>query len=500
MTISRERLLVIAAAVVLVVARTSVFVIWEQAAFDSDQAIVGLMAKHLAEGRAFPLFFYGQNYLLAVEAWMAAPLFWLAGPSVAALKLPLLAVNVAVAVLLVRLIEREMGLRPVLAGLASVFFVLASPGIANQLMTALGVSVEPFLYVLLIWMLRNRPAWQGLVLGFGFLHREFTAYGFLALLLVSAADRSLFTRKRLTGAGLALAAAAAAVAATWWLRPYSSALGPGTSFADVYGAANNLASLAARVCGEPDLIVRGLRQLFGTYLGYLFGLTPVALSDFWVNSRLEEGVAGGWPIFGAACLAGLVRIVWLRVRPAAPGSSPSIAFGAYLFVVGLLTVIAYDVGRCGDLHVLTVRYALLGVLAPVGILAVWLSLEPRRAVRAGIAGLAIAWGCWSLAGHARLWDEYVFRTPPAYRRAVADYLIANRIRYARADYWTAYHVTFLARERVVVDITEGVRRIASYQTRVEAAGERAVLISRQPCEAPGVEVVPRVYWVCGQVP
>lgn len=88
MTISRERLLVIAAAVVLVVARTSVFVIWEQAAFDSDQAIVGLMAKHLAEGRAFPLFFYGQNYLLAVEAWMAAPLFWLAGPSVAALKLP----------------------------------------------------------------------------------------------------------------------------------------------------------------------------------------------------------------------------------------------------------------------------------------------------------------------------------------------------------------------------------------------------------------------------
>ena len=146
MTIGRERALVMAAVVALVAARSSVFLLWEQAAFDSDQAIVGLMAKHLAEGRAFPLFFYGQNYLLAVEAWMAAPLFWLPGPSVAALKLPLLALNVGVAALLVRLIEREMGLRPFLAGLASVFFVLASPGIANQLVTALGVSVEPFLY------------------------------------------------------------------------------------------------------------------------------------------------------------------------------------------------------------------------------------------------------------------------------------------------------------------------------------------------------------------
>ena len=44
-------------------------------AFDSDQAIFGLMAKHLSELRALPVFMYGQNYILGVEAWMAAPLF-----------------------------------------------------------------------------------------------------------------------------------------------------------------------------------------------------------------------------------------------------------------------------------------------------------------------------------------------------------------------------------------------------------------------------------------
>jgi hypothetical protein len=103
---------------------------------------------------------------------------------VLALKLPLLALNVGTALLLVRMLERETGLRPALAALAASFFVVAPPGTSAQLMSALGVSVEPFLYVLLIWVLRERPIWRGVVLGLGFLHREFTAYGFAALLII----------------------------------------------------------------------------------------------------------------------------------------------------------------------------------------------------------------------------------------------------------------------------------------------------------------------------
>ena len=59
------------------------------------------MAKHLSEGRAFPLFFYGQAYMLAVEAWWMVPFFWIGGPTVAALRASLVATNVAVVVLLV---------------------------------------------------------------------------------------------------------------------------------------------------------------------------------------------------------------------------------------------------------------------------------------------------------------------------------------------------------------------------------------------------------------
>src|SRR5215218_2984381 len=89
-----------------VLLRSAVLLWWPLASFDSDQAITGLMAKHLAELRAFPLFYYGQNYMLGVEAWLAAPVFLVAGVSVAALKLPLLAINVAIGLLLLRTFER----------------------------------------------------------------------------------------------------------------------------------------------------------------------------------------------------------------------------------------------------------------------------------------------------------------------------------------------------------------------------------------------------------
>ena len=108
---ARERKAVYAAVVLLVLFRSLLFTFTELS-YDSDQAVIGLMAKHLAHGRAFPLFMYGQNYMLGIEAWMAAPMFLMFGVSVAALKLPILLVNLAVALLLVRLLERDCGLRP----------------------------------------------------------------------------------------------------------------------------------------------------------------------------------------------------------------------------------------------------------------------------------------------------------------------------------------------------------------------------------------------------
>ena len=191
----REWWIAASALAAVVVLRSAVFVIWPQpAGFDSDEAISGLMAKHLVEGRAFPLFFYGNNYILGVEAWLAAPVFALAGPSLTALRLPLLAINVAIALILLRVLVREAGLRPAIAAVPILFFALAAPGTTVEYLEANGGNVEPLLYVLLLWLTRRRPNWGGVVFAIGFLHREFTLYGLFALLTIEAAHGTLFTR------------------------------------------------------------------------------------------------------------------------------------------------------------------------------------------------------------------------------------------------------------------------------------------------------------------
>ena len=55
---------------------------------DADEAVVGLMARHILQGER-PLFFWGpsQEYLGALEAYVAAGLFAVAGSSNPALKL-----------------------------------------------------------------------------------------------------------------------------------------------------------------------------------------------------------------------------------------------------------------------------------------------------------------------------------------------------------------------------------------------------------------------------
>ena len=51
-------------------------------AVDGDESILGLMAKHMSEGREFPLFFYGQAYGLSLlETLPAAAAFLVFGPS-----------------------------------------------------------------------------------------------------------------------------------------------------------------------------------------------------------------------------------------------------------------------------------------------------------------------------------------------------------------------------------------------------------------------------------
>lgn len=62
---------------------------------DSDEAIIGLMARHILERGARPVFFYGQEYMGAFEAYAAAAVFAVAGASTAALKATMVVLDLA---------------------------------------------------------------------------------------------------------------------------------------------------------------------------------------------------------------------------------------------------------------------------------------------------------------------------------------------------------------------------------------------------------------------
>ncbi|HEY2432475.1 MAG TPA: hypothetical protein VGI12_07350 [Vicinamibacterales bacterium] len=485
---TRERRIVFFVVIVAVIWRSAVLVFWQQAQFDSDQAVFGLMAKHLSEGRAFPVFMYGQSYILGVEAWMAAPLFLLFGPSVAALKLPLLIINVTVAVLLLRLFEREGQLRPLTAAVAAAPFVLPAPGTAAHLLEPSGGNLEPFLYTLLMWMCRTNPILCGAILGVGFLHREFTVYAAGALCVVWAVERTLFTRQGLARVALMVSTAGIVWVIVQQLQRVSSAAGPGTTIADLGTAPNNLMELVARTCIAPSTLLQGGRLLLTEHWPQLFGTAPYPLSDFSIESGVSQGLAWASLLpLAAMLIAGvaIARAGW----PAARRALTSIP--GYLTLVGCFSVAGYVAGRCGSLSFYTMRYELLSLLGAAGVAAWFFSLSPSpRWTRPWLAAVA----CWTLlacVSHARLWHEYLTHPPVGAKREVMRMLEQEGVRYGTADYWIAYYITFLTDERIILASSDFVR-IRTYNVLVEHHAAEAVRISRTPC-AGGRMLVPRVY-------
>jgi hypothetical protein len=490
----RRLTIAMAAAVALVLARSAVFLWWEQSGFDSDQAIFGLMAKHLVEGRAFPMFIYGDSYLLAVQSWLAAPLFAIFGPSVAVLKIPVVAINAVTAALLVWILHRDGGLRPATALLASMFFVFAAPVMAKLLVETGGGNPEPFLYVLLLWVLRDRPLAFGLVFGLGFIHREFTTYGVTAIIAISLlADRRLnverVTAVALAGVGYFLVSQTASAGFL-----FSSPFGPGTTIeARDVGYGNS--ELAGRVCFAPETIVPSMTRLFGSYLGFPFGATSERLVTFGVRSLLPPS-PGFWPALGLVFAIALTRVIWISVRDRKPLWAGSAAVGTFLLLVGLQSGVVYVLTRCGRLEPDTLRYALLMLYIGVGIAALYFVYETQRTLRLAMAAVIVAWTAMTALGHARLFEEYLNREPGGPHRALATYLTDRGIKYARSDYWTAYVTTFLANEKVVVDAIDTVR-ITAYQKEVAAHDAEAVNVQREPCrDGTGEEAVAGTFWIC----
>jgi hypothetical protein len=354
------------AAVALVLLRSAVWTVWEQSDFDADQAIVGLMAKHLAELRAFPLYFYGQHYLLGVEAWIAAPFFLAFGVSVPVLKTPLVLMNITIALLLLRCLVRDAGLRPWLAFAASLFFVLPPPAPASRLLASNGGNVEPLLYTLLLWLTRARPVVFGLVAIVGLAHREYTLYALVAIVLLELWEGRLLTRTNLRDKAMAFGVMGLGAGLLALLKGYADLGGPGTAGTPGYAAVSaQFGTLASRFCWNPAVLIPNLRWLVGENLSVIFGWQEGPLSTY-AASGLLVGHAWAWLPLVVLLAAAAIGRVTARSEPRAPQSG----FAAYLILVGLQSALVYATLGCLVQDHMLIRYTLLTLFIPIGNLRV----------------------------------------------------------------------------------------------------------------------------------
>lgn len=139
---------------------------------DGDEAILGLMAKHIMEGRSFPIFFYGQPYMGSIESFLAAPIFYLFGISGYALLLVPTVLSLALLPLIYVMSRRFLSEGAAL--LATLYFAVPPQPLIIWSIKARGGFIETvflgsIVFILLARAIRAesppKPFGLGLVLG-----------------------------------------------------------------------------------------------------------------------------------------------------------------------------------------------------------------------------------------------------------------------------------------------------------------------------------------------
>ncbi len=467
----------LAVASALVVVRTLPYVIWGTLAFDADQAVVGLMSKHIAEFRALPVYQYALPYVVMVSAYVTAPFMWLFGPTIFALKLPLLLMNVGVGLLVIIAIVRA-GLRPAVAVASSLPVLLTSAVVNASLMDALGMTVEPLLFVIVLWYARRSPVLFGVTAALGFHVREFVAYGVAAIVAVDVLDGDAFSaagRRRWVLCALAALGTTAAISG---VARYASIRGPDTWL--VQELEGNLSTLGGAFCFAPRQAWRNIQELVLSYLGILLGAVPRPLADAAVQTRVWQGLPGAWAVFGGWMLV-IVALIVTRVKTLWTRRHQDVVqLGLFLALVGFQSIFVYTISRCGPLSLITVRYALMGVFLPTGLALLAWAVDPPRAIRTGLVAAFVALAGLNGWTHLRLWQEQVAGAPVPNRVQLVEALEAQGIRYARSDYWTAYYVDFLSQERVIVG-ADTLSRVDVYERALAQHATEVVRLSTEPC-------------------
>jgi hypothetical protein len=480
-------------------------------ATDSDEATFGLMALHINERGAHPIFFYGQNYMGAVEAYLAAGAFRPFGPSLFTLRLSTIALSAGFLVciyLLARLLY-ERGLA--LATLA-LLAIGSSVALFLQVFTNGGYADTLFFGALLMllatalarpesgaltkrrWRLLTYGAW-GLAAGLGL----WSDVLILPFILTSGALLLAFRwRELLRGMGAAVVAGLVIGAS------------PLIAFA---AAGNNPFQGAAAVQQAPNATQGGAIALYagqaaGTFLVSLPEITggaalcPISRAESWPLAHASPAalacttVHGLWSLgylalLGAALSAGahICRSAWLNMRRGGRGPEERaqlvIPMARFALALSAALTLALYVSSpvAARAPQFVMRYLVgLALATPVLLAPLWAWATSSAGRKAWTGRLAL--GVVALAyllGLAVILQAIPDARAEAQRQ---ERLIAGLDRLSvtavYTDYWTCDRVAFLSHERIICatlnpELQHDLDRYTPYRERVAATSEPAYL-------------------------
>lgn len=479
-----QALLVPAAIILLAVLFRAWLIAVDGVSFDSDEAIVGLMARHIIQGEPIPAFFYGQAYMGSLDAILVAGGFVLGGESVAtmrAVQLMLVACGLIAAYALALTVTR----RERIARLALLLLALPIALAALYTTATLGGYNEIALFgsviLLLGWQVtveRRREGWRwallGLLTGVGWWTNGAIVTPALVVVVLGVRYRVWRDWR-----GVLLAAALFVLgSAPWWVYNLRHDWAALDFLVGGYGAGGAVATLSP-LDSLVALLLLGLPALYGLRLPWEagFALTPWTLLAALVYLALVADLIAGW----------IAR--WGSQYTPEPDGIRR-ARGWVWLVFGVFAGV-FVFSSFADA---TGRYLIpLWVPAAIGV-ALGLERMDRRSRTLAAAGLLVLLAAQTITvidatrTPTGLQPQLVARLqiPRGHDQDVLDFLRAHDYTHGYAGYWTAYRLAFKAHEDVILDpalphedktVIGDNRRYAPYTDAVKAA-ERVVWITQ----------------------
>ena len=416
----------------------------------SEEAIMGLMARHMLFNRESYVFLWGQPYMGSLEAILAVPVFFLFGASPLTLKLVPFVFSlffIAASYFLVKLMLGEE------AALVSALLVSVSPVFLTVFSMLANAYIENLFYGTVVLILSYLIAFRsegkrqlylflllGLVAGVAFWNNLNSMIYLLAAFVFLALERRRWSSGYLPKILTLLAGLVFGSLPLWLFNLKHQWI----TFRFLGGGVSASASLYDRVAQ----LFTNFRNLLGVSRAIVGGGQSIA-TDFAV-----------YLLYGLSLLYALYYFFAKKDAEETAGRSGI----KLLLILTLMLAIFFSISRYGSLN--EARYALALYLALPAFLALLLrDLGKKSRALATVLLVVVLFS--SMLGNVR--DT---RIPPPRPELVASFLNSSGVSYVYASFWTAYQLTFVSKERIVAYAVSGPNVYPPYVERVREAGSR----------------------------